>query len=211
VSAASRTSALDAPNALLAGAVAAAINHVLDQNAWARDALSRHSGRNFGIAAFPLDLTFSLGPDGHLAAGTPADREATIRLTPPAALRYLAGDPDAWRLAEIDGDAAFANVVADVLANLAWDVEEDLSKLVGDVAAHRIGDLLRGIAAWRRHAAASLARQANEYLVEEAAFFPHRRDVAEFVRGVDEVRDAIARLEKRLSILENPGRASAAP
>ena len=83
-----------------------------------------------------------------------------------------------------------------------WDLEADLSAVVGDIAAHRIAELLRGLARWRETAAASLARQTGEYLVEEGALLARREEVAGFVRGVDELRDTLARLEKRIALLE---------
>ena len=68
---------------------------------------------------------------------------------------------------KLSGDTAFAAVVAGVLRELRWDAEEDLSKLIGDIAAHRLVQAGRSFSAWQREAALNLAQGAAEFWTEE--------------------------------------------
>ena len=52
-------------------------------------------------------------------------------------LRLAARDETAFRDVQMTGDADFAAEIAFLAKNLKWDVEEDLSKVMGDAAAHR--------------------------------------------------------------------------
>ncbi len=187
---------------MLAAAACKAANHVLAPASWAREKLAVHAGK---VARFEMSgahLTIQIGPDGLLA---PADKEAdpavVVRFRPGAMLGTLGDRQQAWRSASVEGDAAFAADVSQVAANLQWDVEEDLSRLFGDIAAHRMAEAGRTAAAWPRQAAQSLAANASEYLTEEAKLLVTPLQVAEFVREVDELRDAVERLEKRIDSL----------
>jgi ubiquinone biosynthesis protein UbiJ len=140
--------------------------------------------------------------DGTLAAAA-ADTPAavTIRLTHVNLLELMAGGANAWRSAEVEGDAEFAAAIAQVAANLRWDAEEDLSRVVGDIAAYRLAGVGRAAAAWPRQAVRSMAENASEYLTEEAQVLVTPLQASEFVREVDELRDATERLEKRIERL----------
>ena len=48
-----------------------------------------------------------------------------IRITHAALLKVLAGEEDAWRKADVEGDTELAAVIARLAANLRWDIEED--------------------------------------------------------------------------------------
>jgi ubiquinone biosynthesis protein UbiJ len=89
-----------------------------------------------------------------------------------------------------------------VAANLHWDFEEDLSRLTGDIVAYRIGEGVRALQRWRGRAGASIAANITEYLTEERGVLPTRLQAEGFLQAVDEVRDAVERLEKRLALLE---------
>jgi ubiquinone biosynthesis protein UbiJ len=85
--------------------------------------------------------------------------------------------------------------------NVSWDVEEDLSRVVGDIAAHRIVSTARALDGWARDAALRVAQGAAEYWTEESPLIASRVKVEGFVREVSELRDAVDRLEKRLERL----------
>jgi ubiquinone biosynthesis protein UbiJ len=80
-----------------------------------------------------------LAPDGCIAAPAPdAELEVSISLPAAAPLLALQGKDAVMRAARIEGSAEFAEALGFVIRNLRWDAEEDLSKMVGDIAAHRI-------------------------------------------------------------------------
>jgi ubiquinone biosynthesis protein UbiJ len=177
-------------------------NHLLAPAEWAREKLAPHAGKAARFELPPGQVTLQVAAGG-LVEPAPADAQpaVVVRFRAEAALRTLADREQAWRSANIEGDTAFAADISHVAANLGWDVEEDLSKVVGDIAAHRMAQAGRSAAAWPGQAARSLAQNAAEYLTEEAQLLASPLQVAEFVRDVDELRDAAERLEKRIEQL----------
>jgi ubiquinone biosynthesis protein UbiJ len=125
----------------------------------------------------------------------------TIRLSHLTLIEVLVDGEEAWRKAEVVGDTDFAAVISQVASNLRWDVEEDLSRVIGDIAAHRVAQAGRAAAAWPKQAAVSVAENAAEYLTEEKAVLVTPLQAAEFMREVDEVRDAVERMDKRIERL----------
>jgi len=103
---------------------------------------------------------------------------------------------------EIRGDVALGQRFEAVLREIDIDWEEQLSRLMGDVAAHQIGRLLRDAVAWGAKSADSLSRDVSEYLQEESCQLPHRDEVDAFLEAVDILRDHVARLEARLNRLQ---------
>ena len=53
---------------------------------------------------------------------------------------------------ELSGAAATAQRFQKLLEFAKPDIEEELSRFIGDVAAHRIGELARGLGGWAREA-----------------------------------------------------------
>lgn len=179
------------------------VNHLLAPAQWARECLAEHAGKIAVFDLFPLRVAVAVEPDGTLRVApehvTPA---VTIRLTYATALQILAEGEEAWRKANVEGDTGFAAAISRVVANLRWDVEEDLSRVFGDIVAHRMAEAGRSAAAWPKQAATSLAGNVAEYLTEEKHLLVTPLRAAEFVRDVDELRDAVERLDKRIERLQ---------
>lgn len=183
---------------MLAPAFAAGINHLLAGANWARARLIPFAGRRAAFLAPPFAAVFRISAEGLFApdAGeTPAD--VTIRLPAPAAAPalWLAGVEALMAEAHVEGNAEFATELSFVFRHLRWDAEEDLSRLVGDIAAHR---LARGAQACREAAREGLSRLADnlsEYVRHENAAWVARAEFAAF-------RDDLAALLARLDRLE---------
>ena len=124
-----------------------------------------------------------------------------IRVSHATVLQILAEGEQAWRKANVEGDTDFASAISKVAANLRWDIEEDLSRVFGDIAAHRLAESGRAAAEWPRQAAVSMAETMAEFLTEEKHLLVTPLRAAEFVRDVDELRDAAERLDKRIERL----------
>jgi len=114
----------------------------------------------------------------------------------------LARDEAALKQVEIEGSAKLAAEVQFLLGHLAWDVEEDLSRLVGDALAHRIVAGGKTFASWQREAATRLAENFAEYWTEEQPLLARPADVENFCREIGALRDDAARLEKRVGRIE---------
>jgi ubiquinone biosynthesis protein UbiJ len=144
----------------------------------------------------------AINDDGTLlAAPATASPAVVIRLSYATALKILADGEAAWREADVQGDSALAATISKIAANLTWDVEEDLSHIFGDIAAHRLADAGRSAAAWPKQAATSLAGNVAEFLTEEKQLLVTPLRAEEFARDVDELRDAVERLDKRIEHL----------
>ena len=182
------------------------VNHVLAASPQALSRLAAFAGRTAEFRSGPFVLRLTVAADGSVdvaAQGAPAD--LTVSGTPAVVARALRRDEAALREVSFEGDSAFAQEVAYLARNLEWDVEEDLSRVVGDIAAHRIGAGVRALLGWRREAAQRLGDNVREYLTEERPALVPRRDSEAFVRDVDALRDDVARLEKRLQALGSRG------
>lgn len=182
--------------------MAAFVNHLLRGAGWAREELRRFSGRTARFETFPFSLSLTVHDSGEVAVADPTAAPAvTARLTPGIMLRLAARDQTAWQDVEISGDTDFAAAIHHVARNLRWDVEEDLSRVFGDIAAHRMAETGRTLDRWGRQALENTGRAFAEYWTEERPLIAGKRDLEEFNRAVDALRDDVARLEKRIDNL----------
>ena len=178
------------------------LNHVLGQNVWATEKLRPYAGRHARLSMPPLVLDCIVGEDGRLSetnAGDKPDVEIALPLT--TLVLALQGSDRLMGAAQITGSAEFADALGFVLRNLRWDIEEDLSKTVGDIAAHRIVGTLETLATWKKQAAISLAENVTDYLTEERQILVTPKDISAFASEVTRLRDDGAQLEKRLKTL----------
>lgn len=104
---------------------------------------------------------------------------------------------------ELSGDALVAQDFQKLLKYGRPDFEEELSGIVGDVAAHGVGEIVRSIGAWGRDARSTMSQNLAEYLQEESRTVPARDEVDDFQEAVDTLRDDVARFEARLKAAES--------
>jgi len=179
-----------------------ALNHVLKSAPLALERLRKHAGRTAAFHVGPLTLAFTVQTTGEVASAVAgAARDLDVRISPFLLPRLALREEAAWREVEMQGDMELAQEISYLARNLDWDVEEDLSKVVGDIAAHRMVGTAREVVEWGREASLRLAQGAAEYWTEEAPLIASRVKVESFVREVAELRDAVERLEKRIERL----------
>jgi len=112
------------------------------------------------------------------------------------------GDGQGRGDAEVHGDAEIANLYRQLLSSAQPDWEEELSGIVGDMAARRLSRLSAGARDWARRTRATAADNIAEYLEEEIRLLATRPELEEFLKGVDEIRETAARVDARLRLLE---------
>jgi ubiquinone biosynthesis protein UbiJ len=127
-------------------------------------------------------------------SGTPL---ALLTLAGPEAENSLRG-----RNVRIEGDAEVAQKFRDLLKQAQPDFEEELSRVIGDVATHQVAQAARGFLDWGRKASSAFAANVSEYLQEEGRDLPTRVELEEFLAGIDDLRESTDRLEARLARLE---------
>jgi ubiquinone biosynthesis protein UbiJ len=140
-----------------------------------------------------------------LLAGDDSPADAVISGSVPALLQMLkAAAPGAGTRSplQIRGDAEIANVYRDLFAAARPDLEEELSRWMGDLPARHLSQLARSVRTWARRARRTARENIAEYLQEEGRDLVTKTELEEFLRGVDTVRDSVDRIEARLVRLE---------
>jgi ubiquinone biosynthesis accessory factor UbiJ len=182
---------------------AAAINHLLRSASWARERLQPFAGKIARFELIPFTIAFAILDTGEVIDAAPGTvPDATFTLTPGIALRMLAGDSGAWQQTTVTGDGALAREILYIAQNLNWDIEEDLSRVVGDIAAHRMVAAANELRRWQRESARSFSQAMAAYWTDEQPLIANKQDVERFVCEVDTLRDDVARLEKRLEQMQ---------
>jgi len=177
---------------------AAALNHLLKSAAWARERLQPFAGKRIRFELAPFTAAFTILASGEVADASAREApDASFVMTPGIALRMLSGDSAAWQRVAVTGDGALAREVLYIAQNLKWDVEEDLSRVFGDVVAHRMVAAAAELRRWQRDAARNFTQAAAAYWTDERPLIAARRDIERFVQEVDTLRDDVARFEKR--------------
>ena len=177
------------------------VNRLLDAESWARERLARFAGETIELVALPLPpLRVTIRDDGRLAAGG-ATSGLALRVGPGALLALARGEEEFLRAVEVNGNARLVQEIASLARHLRWDVEEELSRVFGDVVAHRIAGAARGFLHVQRDAARRVTGAAADFLAEEARLLVRRGEQASHASAVAELRDAVARLEKRIERL----------
>jgi ubiquinone biosynthesis protein UbiJ len=161
--------------------------------------LSMHGGRLSLVGAGP-----------QVDSGTREPADASIVGSPLALLR-LAGVPGSGRSAGavVSGDAEIANSYRELFALARPDLEEELSRLVGDVAARRLSQFALKAAEWTRRARRTAAENVAEYLQEESRDLVNKPELDEFLQGVDKLRERADRVNARIARLEQRMKGSA--
>jgi ubiquinone biosynthesis protein UbiJ len=163
-------------------------------------------GSSFRLEIEGLDVGVTLISRGdrlELSERVEADAKLTGR---PLSLARLAatGDEDVLRskAVRVAGDPLVAQDFRELIRIAAPDFEEELSRLVGDLAARRLANVARDLAGWGLDAADRLSRDVAEYLQEESRNLPARVEVEAFLDRVDATAEAFERLEARVARLE---------
>ena len=165
------------------------------------------SGKVIGIDLQILNVQFYLAPtlDGvQVLPSYDSEADTIIRGSPLSLLHVaITKERDALIKGEvtIDGDVQLGQKFQRILNNLDIDWEEPLSKIVGDVAAHQIGESIRGFFDFGKKAFDSITHSTAEYYVEETQDVVSSTELDRFGSKVDELRAGVDRLEARVQKL----------
>jgi ubiquinone biosynthesis protein UbiJ len=150
------------------------LNQLLARETWARERLERFVGQS---AEFRPPLLPPL----------------KVAITEGGLIEPGDGDPSAVITLEgVSGDGEFADELRYLAKHLRWDFEEELSRVVGDVAAERVGRTMRSFVRWQ----ADAAQRVTEAFVDHALV--RREELERFAAEVERLHSAIDQLERRL-------------
>jgi ubiquinone biosynthesis accessory factor UbiJ len=123
------------------------LNHVLQQEPEAIVRLKRQKGQVASIESAWIAMKLIVTPAGLLDLA-PIDAKPDLSLkvvdTHPLSILQTLLKGEKPRM-EISGDVMLAAEVNWLVDHVRWDVEEDLSRIVGDVPAHTLMRSLRGL------------------------------------------------------------------
>lgn len=191
---------MNAPSfaALFAPAVELALNQALSGSSVAARDLKQLDGKAIALELkeLPLKLYF-LPQAGKLGVRTSHEGKVDLTVRAPsfalleAALKRSDTPP---RGIELNGDAETGQTFSRLLKQADLDWEELLSRYVGDIAAHQIGNLARRLLRWGQDAGERLSQDLAEFLQYESGALPPRHEVEAFLDGVDRLKNDAERL-----------------
>jgi ubiquinone biosynthesis protein UbiJ len=83
------------------------------------------------------------------------------------------------------------------------DVEEELSRLIGDTPAHQALRLVKTFTGFGRRAATTGVRNVAEYLAHERRDLVPGAEAEAFYRDIEKLREDLDRLEARAGVVAN--------
>jgi ubiquinone biosynthesis protein UbiJ len=152
--------------------------------------------------------TCCFGGRAALLAGDDSPADAVISGSAPALLQMFKTETPSAEMrtsVQIRGDAEIANLYRDLFTAARPDLEEELSRWVGDMPARHLSLLAKSVRTWARRARRTAGENIAEYLQEEGRDLVTKTEMEEFLRGVDSVRESVDRIEARLNRIERQG------
>ena len=143
-----------------------------------------------------------------LLAGDDSAADAVISGSPAALLSLLrtasaAPSPANRRnTVQIRGNAEIANLYKELFSAARPELEEELSRWIGDLPARQVARFARDFGKWLKRTRRIAAENLTEYWQEESRDLPSRTEADEFLHGVDQLREAADRLEARIDRLK---------
>jgi ubiquinone biosynthesis protein UbiJ len=163
-------------------------NHVLDGAPWACERLARFAGKRLEFRALLLpSVLVGITAQGRLEPASAAPAAAVVLLAPGV---------------RISGDDALVAELEELARTLRWDVEEDLSRIFGDVLAHRAAQAGQALWRWQNDAAGRIGEALAAYAGDEARLVVRRPELAAFAASLARLARELGELEQRVARLD---------
>lgn len=184
--------------------VARVLNKNIGESTAAREQCARLDGKVIAIRVRDTALASYFAVDDEtVSLSSEHDAEPDVVITGSLVTLALLASEDSIRDGSLDltGDAATAQAFQQLLTHAKPDVEEELSGVIGDAAAHTLGQFARGVGRWARETRSIMRDNIREYLQEESRDVPSRYEVERFSKDVNVLRDDVDRLAARIDRL----------
>lgn len=164
--------------------------------------------------AVPFSVIITLARDGVLLEPATGEQgadmsaaHAAVSGSPAALFGLFTSDDDMPFGAGVSvrGDIGVLQRVSRAARRLRPDWEEPIARIFGDELGQPLTRGLRHAYGSLTHVLRELHADAGEYLREESGLFAAAEDVDAFTAGVEDLRDAIERLEKRIELITRSG------
>lgn len=180
-----------------------AINHLIEQERWAHELLLPREGQSISIALPIGDFQIAIQEGMFVNAGNNNPSSVNLVITQEAIWTFLKeGKSGAMKFVKISGDIDFAADLNRLAADLKWEVEEDLSKLVGDAPARRVVLESQKMVHQTQLAMNDLKVGIRDYLVYEKNILVDSQQMNDFKSELRLLRDQLDRAEKKVNQLE---------
>ena len=190
---------------LLLDSVEKMVNKVLSLDEETVALLATLAGNVIEIDVLDTEFRMFILPSGKgvtLETDYEGKADVAIKGTPSALLGMISAEKIGAGDVEINGNVELAKKFQSILRDVEIDWEEYLSKFVGDIAAHKIGNFLRRVSRFAKESGKTIGMDISEYLRYEKEALLDKSEVDEFNQAVDKLRDDVERLQKRLERLE---------
>ena len=176
------------------------INHLLSQNDWMQTLLIDHQHKVIAIEISRLKIIFKVNESGLLQALDESEEfDCIIKLTVNDFINQLVNNNNGN--ISIEGDLDLANQVSQVLKKVEWDVEDDLSKYIGDIPAIQTTKVLKKIVTNSKKNISNITGSLLEYWQEENKILTKKINVEIFNSEVDKIVEDTDRLEAKIKII----------
>ncbi|MCG7755149.1 MAG: hypothetical protein LZF63_00610 [Nitrosomonas sp.] len=190
---------------MLTSVVTTSINHVLRSERWACERLQTFTGKTIGIRVPPL-VNFSVLIDaaGEMQQASNAiGTDATLTFSPLIVSKLLTRETSAFDAIAITGDQSLADELIAIGKQIDLRIifEQDLSKTIGDIPAHRVAQASEHLMRWPVENIDRLSQALAEYWTEESGFLTKPAAIEHFAQEVQNLQSDTKQLEQRLSRL----------
>ncbi|MGB5439518.1 MAG: SCP2 sterol-binding domain-containing protein [Gammaproteobacteria bacterium] len=187
-----------------------AINRYLRLDPEATARMSRLDGQCIALDLRGLDLKLFILPCEQgirLQDSFEGEADTVLRGTPLGMLQLGVGGNSGKSLFSgevlIEGNVETGQAFKATLDEMDIDWEEQLSKLTGDLIAHRLGNTARRVRSTLQHSRSTLEQDIGEYLQEELRVLPSRIETENFSSDVSRLSMDVERMEARIKRLRN--------
>ena len=184
------------------------INHVLKREEWALRELKRHEGKAIRLVLPVSETWIQINASGQidLASTDVKNAHLTLEISNESLMRVGESTGSMQervvKAVNIAGDAELAQLIAKLAGQLRWEYEEDLAQVIGDAPAHFIVSQAKRFHQLTQKAILDLQQNMIEYLSEEKKVLLNQRDFRLHKIDLQELRDGVERLEKRIGLLQ---------
>ena len=176
------------------------LDHLLSQNDWMQTKLIGHKNKIIVIEISGLKIILRIDKNGLLHSMSESNKfDCIIKLTANDFINQLINKKNGN--ISIEGDLELANHVSQVLKKIEWDVEEDLSKYIGDIPAIQATKVLKKILANGKKNIVNITGGFLEYWQEENKILTKKRNIEVFNSEVDKIVEDTEILEAKIKIL----------
>ncbi len=168
---------------------------------WAAQRLQPFAGCQIVLDLGGLVVPFNIDAGGipALSPARPEHADLSIRIPLGALPLLLTDQPAALRQLHLEGNSGLASEVGFLARNFRPDLEELLSRMVGDILAHRMAQTARAGGRWARDSLSRLSESFSEYATEEARLIASRSSLHRFASEVERLAQDVQRLERRMA------------